>query len=245
MRPLDLGGLTGPHGFWEAGAPSEPYRIPVTGWLISHPRGTIVFDCGMHTDLSGGSAKLEALSMFLGIDADEDAMIASRLRALDTDPADVDAVVASHLHWDHIGGLAQLPNARLVVQRAEWEAANDPDVAAVAPYEMDEYQTGHDIEFADGGHDVFGDGSVTCIPTPGHTAGHQSLLLQGENGRFILCGDCCFFERTVDGAPLPPFGHDLERQADSVALIREIRDRGAQVVPAHDPDFWSRHRSGS
>lgn len=243
LRPLDLGGITGPHAWWERGAPDDPFRLPVTAWLIAHDRGVVLFDCGMHTDLTTDTPKREIITSFLDLDAEAASMVSTQLRALDVDPGDVVAVVASHLHWDHVGGLAQLPNARLIVQRAEWESANDPAVVAAGPYEADEYQTGHQVTLVEGPHDVFGDGALTCVPTPGHTAGHQSLLVDAGGTSVLLTGDCCYFERTVDGGPLPRFGFDLEQQRESIAVIRSIRDRGAVVIPAHDPVHWSRRPS--
>lgn len=58
-------------------------------------------------------------------------------------------------------------------------------------YIPDDYDQGHDVQTVDGEHDVFGDGSVVCVPTPGHTPGHQSLKLRGKRCEHLLCGDAC------------------------------------------------------
>ena len=82
-----------------------------------------------------------------------------------------------------MGGNADLPNAKLVLQRREWEAASDPEQVRRNGYNRADFDLGQQLQLIDGEHDLFGDGSVVCIPTYGHTAGHQSLRVQSEAGR--------------------------------------------------------------
>ena len=131
-----------------------------------------------------------------------------------------------------------MPNARLVVQADEWAAGQEPDSAATT-YTPEDYDLGHDLELVRGDHDLFGDGLVTCLATPGHTAGHQSLRVRLEDREVVLAADCAYFARTLDGGSLPPFGHDAEAQARGVARLRDLRAAGATVVPGHDPDVWA------
>lgn len=238
IEPLDCGSLTAGTEMFELGGDSTPITVPVPSWLIRHPSGTVLFDCGMHEELTGPGPLLDTVSLFYGVDLDDGRLVSSLLRDRDLDPADIDVVVLSHLHFDHAGGLSQLPDARVVVQSAEWSAGLDEELAMANSFRRDDFDLGHDLVLVDGEHDLFGDGGVTCIPTPGHTPGHQSLRVRLESGDVILCGDCAYFEHTLDGGPLPPFGHDGEQQARSIDALRSMRSAGARLIPGHDGDVF-------
>ncbi len=165
--------------------------------------------------------------------------LVEQLRAIDVDPARVDFVVNSHLHFDHGGGNALLPNARVVVQRLEAEAAREEAEAAGRGYRARDALDGRDVLEIDGEHDLFGDGSVVLLPTPGHTAGHQSARLRCDGGETILAGDCCYFHRTLTDLKLPGFGHDREAQKRSISRLRGMEQAGARIIPGHDADVWA------
>ena len=118
--------------------------------------------------------------------------------------------INSHLHFDHTGGNAQIPNARLVVQRREWEAGHDADQIARQFYIPHDYEHGHDMLLVDGEHDLFGDGRVVCLPTYGHTPGHQSLRVRLDCGDVVLTGDACYLRRTLEELHLPSVVDDAE-----------------------------------
>jgi len=235
IEPLDCGTLTAGGGMFEHDAGTAPMTVPVPSWLIRHPSGTVLFDCGMHEDLTRPGELLDTVQLFFGVGVDRDRLVAEQLRRREVDPAEVAVVVASHLHFDHVGGLAQLPNARLVVQAEEWAAGFDPDLSAANSYLRSDFDLGHDVVTVDGEHDLFGDGRVSCVPTPGHTPGHQSLKVRLDRREVVLCGDCAYFERTLVGGSLPPVAHDPQRQAESLAALRSMRAGGAHLVPGHDP----------
>ena len=122
----------------------------------------------------------------------------AHLERLDIDPARVRYVVLSHLHFDHSGGLHQIPNATLVVQRREWEAGFDREVAASYFLPRRYFDLGHQVQLIDGEHDLFGDGSAVCVPElrpharppvaageerPGRSHPGRRRLLQLRGGR--------------------------------------------------------------
>jgi hypothetical protein len=112
--------------------------------------------------------------------------VSARLEAIDRDPARIDLIINSHFHFDHVGGNALIPNATMLVQRREWDAGMDPDTATKRGFNPRDFDLGHKLRLVDGEHDVFGDGSVVCLPTHGHTPGHQSLKLQLDSGEIAL-----------------------------------------------------------
>lgn len=150
----------------------------------------------------------------------------------------MDQVVVTHLHFDHVGGLVEFPNARVVVQKTEWAARDDEAMVASGAYNPDDINHGHDrLEIA-GDYDLFGDGSVTCLLTDGHTAGHQSVRVRTETGIFVICGDCCYLRRTLVDVHLPPFGINRERQLAAVRRMGVEQHRGAKLIYGHDPEQW-------
>ena len=91
----------------------------------------------------------------------------------------------------------------------------------------------------DGEHDVFGDGAVVCLPTYGHTPGHQSLRVQTETGgEFVLCGDACYLRDSLVRMHLPGVIADKEAALAVFHRLREMQARGATIMYGHDPDFW-------
>ncbi|HXC49597.1 MAG TPA: N-acyl homoserine lactonase family protein [Candidatus Limnocylindrales bacterium] len=223
-----------------AGAPGR-VKVPVPAFLIDHPKGRVLFDTGMHPAAgTDPDTRLGALSPMFDVFFGEDENVASRLAALDVDAARVDRVILSHLHFDHAGGVELLPNARLVVQRREWEAGGDADLAARCGFDRKDYDLGHDVELVDGEHDVFGDGRVVCIPTHGHTPGHQSLRIRMDDGTdVVLCSDACYLKRNLDEMMLPSVVFSKRQMTASLEKLAALRAAGATMVYGHDPENWA------
>lgn len=208
-----------------------PFRVPVPVYLIEHAKGLAVFDTGL------GVPAANALNAMKGIAAEFDPLadVGARLRAAGFDPARVNWIINSHLHSDHSGGNAALPNATVVIQAPELAAALDGGLA----YEGGVFDAGHKVLKLNGEHDLFGDGSVTIFPTPGHTPGHQSARVMLEAGPVVLTGDCCYMRRTMDELVLPKITMDRERHLESIKLLRGMRDDGHRIFYGHDPEQWA------
>ena len=232
---LDCGWLITQTRTLSTGGDTTEQRIPIPAWLVRHPRGDLVFDAGLHPGLADGPAALGRLAKLFTPDLGDGGTIGPRLEEHHVDPTGQLTVVVSHCHFDHVGGLCELPNARLIVHADEWRAALDE---ADGGYDRAMYDLGHDVLTVDDSHDVFGDGSVVTVPTPGHTCGHQSLRIITGEGPTLLTGDACYFAHTLDDGVLPPFGHDLDQQRRSLDAIRGERDRGVRIVPGHDADVF-------
>lgn len=215
-------------------------RVPVPVYLIDHPRGQALFDSGLHRALqTDPEARIGPLARLFQVEFRAGEDLATRLAALEVDPARIRYLINSHLHFDHAGGNAAVPNAQLVVQRREWEAGADPDLIASNVYLRADYDLGHDVLQIDGEHDLFGDGLVVCVPTYGHTPGHQSLRVRLPSGEVVLTADACYFRRTLEELRLPPFGHDREAMVRSLHRLRAMRDAGARLFYGHDPELWA------
>lgn len=215
-------------------------RLPIPSWLVEHPSGqTLLFDNGMHQELQVDMSRYPAFASTFQPDYGEGEDVAARLREVQVDPDGVDLIAFSHLHFDHCGGTNLIPNARIVIQQAEWEAGHHEKMVAHGVYDPADFDLGHDVEQINGEHDVFGDGSVVCIPTPGHTAGHQSLRVNLDSGPVVLTGDCVYWEAVLDEMLLPPFGFDHDQQLASMRHLASLRDEGCRLLYGHDEEQWA------
>jgi glyoxylase-like metal-dependent hydrolase (beta-lactamase superfamily II) len=239
IRPLECGWLTTDFGAIVAGQPGK-VRVPVPSYLIEHPKGVVLFDLGMHPSFVQSTARLGSLAGRLEVEMAPQARLSEQLASVGQDPGGVALAVPSHLHFDHAGGLVELPNATVIVQADEWKAASDRDVKTPA-YIRNDFDLGHARKLVDGSFDLFGDGALILHPTPGHTPGHQSLLVEG---RTLLLGDACFCRLALDTDTLPPVTHDAERHRRTLGWIREREAAGVRVIFSHDPDQWEKIRAG-
>jgi N-acyl homoserine lactone hydrolase len=239
LYAMTCGWLTGPMGGFLAGETGR-LRVPVPSFLIEHPDGLVLFDSGLHPDAGRDpAARLGAAARVFDVEFGPGEDVAARLAALGVDAGAIRLLVNSHLHFDHTGGNACVPNACVVVQRREWEAGRDPDGIRSNYYDPRDYDTGHDVLAVDGEHDLFGDGRVVCIPTWGHTPGHQSLRVRLDSGEVVLTADACYLRRTLEALHLPAIAHDRDAMLAALRRLRALRDAGARLFYGHDPDFWA------
>jgi N-acyl homoserine lactone hydrolase len=237
---LTCGHLTGDLGHLMEGGEGR-VRVPIPAYLIEHPKGTAVFDTGMHPDCQHDPAARVGTRMtgLFEFDCHPGEEISARLEALDRDPAKIDLVINSHFHFDHVGGNALIPNATMLVQRREWDAGMDPEMSAKRGFNPRDFDLGHKLRLVDGEHDVFGDGSIVCLPTHGHTPGHQSLKLKLPGGDVVLAADSCYFCQTLRERRLPRYVYDREAMLASLDRLAVLEQGGACIFFGHDPEFWA------
>ncbi len=233
---LDGGAMFGsvPRPMWERLVPPDAHhRIPLAlRLLVLENRAEnrlVLVDGGM------GDKEYEAFRERFAV---EGPPLRAALTEAGIDPEAITDVIVTHLHFDHVGGLVELPNARILVQAKEWASRTDVRMVESGAYNPSDIDLGHDVTQVDGDHDVFGDGTLVCLLTDGHTAGHQSVRVRTEAGTFVICGDCCYLRRMLTDRHLPPFGVDRSRQLQSIHRMAREQRAGAKLIFGHDPDQW-------
>ena len=207
-------------------------NAPVPVYLIEHPKGRALFDTGLgQRFISEGDTPAVK-----GVDFQTGADIAARLKAVGVDPDSIQWIINSHLHTDHAGGNAYIPNATVIVQAAEWDFAFEGKDQF---YKPEEFDLGHRVVRIRGEHDLFGDGSVLLFPSPGHTPGHQCARVRLAAGEIVLAADCCNLKASLDDMRLPDHVHDREASLATLVHLRSLRESGARIFYGHDPDFWT------
>lgn len=228
----------------------EDFEIPVPWFLIEHPRGNVVIDGGNAVEVAQDSRKHWGSV----VDVYEPVMgraenCVDQCRSVGVAAEDVRYVLQSHLHLDHSGAIGRFPRAQYYVQKQEFDYAQSPDWFSAGAYISADINRGSVHWRFLNGHrsgivDLFHDGSVKMIFTPGHSPGHQSFLITLQNtGPVLLTIDAAYTLEHWNNQALPGLLHSAHDAAQSVARLREIADQtGAMVVTGHDPVDWARHR---
>lgn len=232
VTQLDGGAFSSAAGIWRSGESlGKMVRFPIPVYLIEVGEEQILVDTGLHPAAAAdAAAHYDGAENMRNFRLEQEVGLAEQL-----DLATVTKVVMTHLHFDHAGGLDQLPEeVPVYVQRREWEAGRDPDAVAKNFFLPRDYAGVADqVVLVDGDHDLLGDGSIELLSTPGHTPGHQSVKV-GEH--LVIGGDVTHFATGLDDHRFPLFGDDLDVQRVSAERLRALRDAGAVVRPGHDPE---------
>ena len=191
-------------------------------YLIKHGNDYMVWDTGFGPD-AGPTAPKQTLP--------------EQLAKLGVKPGDVKFVGISHYHGDHTGGAAGFPEATLLIGKGDWDVLTGPKPpeALAAPLRYWISGTGK-VEPIAGDKDIFGDGTVVMLYTPGHTPGHHSLLVKlAKMGPVILSGDAAHFHENYDTDGVPSFNYDRAQTVASIERIKKIAaNMKATFVIQHD-----------
>jgi len=209
--------------------------VPIHAYLLEHPReGLTLVDAGICADQAHRHGEYYRGVMRLILDDDEYAQepheaLSPQLERLGFRPEDVKAIVLTHLHEDHVGGLRELPRAKVIVSRAEWDARRmklfgflpmfySPSFNFVEHWERVSFDSGpfHTFERS---QDVFGDGAVRLLPTPGHTPGHMCAVVQMDGYQLLITGDCLYTLR-----------HLATRQVQAVRFSKAMGDTQVESI---------------
>lgn len=204
-------------------------------YLLRHGDEYLLWDTGLPASLKGVKPSgSEPMSATLNTTIDE------QLKVLGVDKSQIRIVGISHYHFDHISQLPEFTHAKLLIGKGDWEAVSAAEPAPginAAPFKSWINGPADNVESVAGDKDIFGDGSVIMLDTPGHTPGHHSLLVRLANkGPLILTGDAAHFTANYENNGVPSFNTD---RADTLASLQRIKDMaknlGATVVIQHEP----------
>ena len=238
-------------------ARGENSPAPVPAFLIRHPKaGSILIDTGLHPAIASDPASnLGRLGTWLyKPQLEHGADVSAQLRAKGVDPGSIRLVILTHLHADHASAIADFPDATFIVTGAEWKDATSGLFAAKKGYHRPHFDYAFDFRTVtfDGGNvssyasfgrtiDLFGDGSIRLASTPGHSAGHQSVIARLKERDMVIAGDAVYLESQLEsGADLPGRTNDLHNFKRSLQELRLFHRTypDAVITPGHDADFY-------
>lgn len=231
MDVLDCGRLVAQdQSRWTPGVNvGRPRELSNSCYLFRHERGTLLWETGVPDAVAGekgGRTSPNGAVVWF-----RDRTLAGQLASLGVKPEDVTYVAVSHTHGDHVGNAGAFPKSTLLIQKLEHQAA-----MAATPKALPE---GLKVELLAGDRDVFGDGSLILLSTPGHTPGHQSLLVKlPKTGALVLTGDLVHFRQMWDERIVPPFNFDRAQSLASIERVaRLLGEHRAQLWIGHDRDL--------
>jgi N-acyl homoserine lactone hydrolase len=170
-----------------------------------------------------------------------------QLRKLGLEPNDVRWVVQTHLHFDHANGFAFTAKAEVLISRAELEGHKAAPVGAISclypsnfnPRALDYNPVAFD-SFAQH-HPLTRAGDVLIVPTPGHSYGHQSVVLLDQNRSYLFAGDVIFNDGQLQKRELAGIVNNVGQSRSSLEAVREYVSKNPTVLlPSHDPNSLSR-----
>jgi N-acyl homoserine lactone hydrolase len=199
-----------------------------TCWLIEHRSERLLWDTGVPqaalNDPRGWSTLPKLIVYHL------DRSLVDQLAEIGLKPGDIGSVAISHTHGDHIGNVSLFSNSTIIMQRAEYRwihSANGPNdnVNQLMALARKLLGTPKNLKLIDGDTDLFGDGSVTLVSTPGHTPGHQSLLVHLKSSGFIvLSGDVVHLEENFEKNIVPSLNTSKPESIASMEKVRRLMD---------------------
>lgn len=269
VEPLQVGRMHAPRGYLEAERKMNALRmigmsmsrsswltVPIPAFLIHHPTaGPFLVDTGLHPSVaSKPDENLGRLVTNLGrpeLEPGQD--LPAQLRSRGIDPKSIRLVVMTHLHLDHSSGMSEFPGAMFVLTEEEWQAATTESRPLANGYRDAHYDYAFDYRtlsysgeqissYSTFGRtfDLFGDGSVRLAYTPGHSAGHQSVICRLRDRDLVIAGDVIYTLDQLKGGPEPAKPYDRHNWRRSMRELQLFAQQYPQavIVPGHDPFTW-------
>lgn len=228
----------------------RPVQVAV---LVRHPKGQLLFDTGLGRQVD---AQFAVNNLFhrqvFAYERGGRLPVVDQLQRQGWPLKDIKMIVPSHMHWDHVSGLPDFPDAEVWATPAEREEAGHAHAPAFLHSQFDGVKHWRELRFEGPpvlgfahSHDAFGDGSVLLLPLGGHTAGQVGMLLSLPSGqRYLFTGDVTWaiegFHKPADRSWLLrrilPLDHDPAANQAAIVHIHQLMKRhpGITVVPAHD-----------
>jgi N-acyl homoserine lactone hydrolase len=271
IEPIRTGVTLWPHTFFDrAGtglfkrlratgfrsSPDSWEARPVQAFLRRHPTvGNVLIDTGMHPSVVRNPRDNLSRLTAQHYRVEEGDDIVSQLRSRGLAATDIDFVILTHLHEDHASAIEAFPDARFIFSATEWEAATTGRFPQLRGYNRSHYDyafeyftVDYDADFIESygpfgrSFDLFGDGSVRLAYTPGHSAGHTSVILRLPRRDFVAIGDAAYDWKQLEGRAEPTMMDDEHNWRRSLRELQAYRRTYpyALMVPGHDAEFWEK-----
>jgi glyoxylase-like metal-dependent hydrolase (beta-lactamase superfamily II) len=202
-------------------------QLTFSCYLIKHGNDYLVWDTGNPAAAGTPPAPTAPSSSLV-----------EQLAQLHLKPEQITFVGISHYHGDHVGQVASFPQATLLIGKGDWETLNDPkpNSGVNSANFVHWISGGGKVEPLTGDRDVFGDGSVIMLSTPGHTPGHHSLLVKlGVMGNVLITGDLAHFRENYDSNGVPTFNTSRAETLASLDRFKQLATNlKATVIIQHD-----------
>jgi glyoxylase-like metal-dependent hydrolase (beta-lactamase superfamily II) len=251
LHVLDFGSMTfeRQHVVFMGG--TEIVTVPIPGALIVHPEGNVLYDSGFPQRVIEGGPIGGGLDDAFTPNVTPQNLAPEQVRLAGYDPSSVRYVVQTHLHFDHVGGIGQFPDAEYLVHRADWDYAHDPDWLIESAYPVDDIDldgvnwTKLDLP-EDGFHDLYGDGRVRLLVSPGHSPGQLSLIALLEDTKILLTGDAANEKPHYDSEAVN-FYLDLPAAVRSVERLNRLEQEEGidHVFFGHDMEQFKTLKKGA
>ncbi len=201
----------------------KPIELSDNCYLLKHGAQWLLWDTGYPDALADKPATSPAGT------ATRARKLSAQLAELGVAPADVTFVAVSHTHGDHVGNVDMFPASTLLIQKAEVDFA-------FAAGKRPPFKKDRPMKELAGDLDIFGDGSATILSTPGHTPGHQSLLVHlPKTGWVVLTGDLAHFKDNWDNDRVPSMNTSADQtHASHARVAKVVADKKAQLWINHD-----------
>ncbi|OPX39749.1 MAG: hypothetical protein B1H11_02230 [Desulfobacteraceae bacterium 4484_190.1] len=214
-------------------------KAPVCSFVIMHEEGPILVDAGLNPDgLTDPEHAWGPRARLIKPELTEADDVRNRLKELGLDVSDIKMVILTHLHWDHTGGLRFFTHCPVIVQKAEYRFAFNPDSFVSSQYMRNHFDFPLNYQLIEGDRMIVP--GISVIRTPGHTPGHQSILIKPNKGNsYILSGDAMCLKDNLT-LKIPSSNNWNNRQAmESIYRIGHLSELlKTEIISSHDMSTW-------
>jgi len=225
-----------------------PFDIPVTFFLVKHGNDWVAFDTGNNSMVAKdpvGYWSEAVVKAYTPVMKDYEEFQV-QIKKMGLSPGKLKCAILSHGHLDHAGAIDNFKgtNVPLYFQKIELEEINKAIASGTkTAYIPDDFKIMNElnIKTIEGVFDIFGDQTVVAFPTPGHTPGHQSLLVKLSTGKnLVLAADAMYTLENMTEAIPPGLAWNIPQSVEALYVFKVMKFIGGEVIPSHDPEFWKK-----
>lgn len=201
----------------------QPYEAAIKPLLITTSQQNILVDTGI-------GELPEKYRKYYAIKRMQAQNLKTQLAQCGLKPQDIDIVINTHLHFDHCGNNNLFPNAKFYVQAEEFRYAQEPERFQQASYIKELFDIKAVYQLIQGQHDVTNE--VSVIPTPGHSLGHQSVVIKSGGVNYVYCGDAAPIKECLERRNIPGVLYSSHEALKSIDRLKAIN--ASMYIYSHD-----------